>query len=64
MYEEHYAGRPTKLLPKVAQRLRQVAKVEVGTIDHIMACMTEQHMALMVVPDTVARWLKPMGGSY
>lgn len=64
LQEEHREGRPTKLSPVVAQRLRQVATEEGGTIGHIMQCMEEAHMPLLVQPDTVARWLKGMGFSY
>lgn len=62
--EAQPAGRPTKLSPVVAQKLRQVAIEEGGTIGHIMQCMEEAHMPLQAQPDTVARWLKDMGFSY
>lgn len=64
LYEEHYTGRPTKLSPMVADRLRQITEAEGGTANQIMQRMEEQHMPLMVAPDTVARWLKKMGFSY
>lgn len=64
LYEEHYPGRPTKLSAKAAERLHQIAHAEGGTTSQIMRRMEEQHMALMVTPDTVARWLKAMGFSY
>jgi transposase len=64
LYEEHHEGRPSKLSPAVAQKLRQVVTEEGGTIGHIMQRMEENHMPLLVQPDTVARWLKGMGFSY
>lgn len=64
LHEEHHEGRPRKLSPAVARKLRQVALEEGGTIGHIMQCMEEAHMPLLVQPDTVARWLKEMGFSY
>lgn len=64
MQEERPVGRPTKLSPPVAQKLRQVALEEGGTIGHIMQRMEESRMPLQAQPDTVARWLKNMGFSY
>lgn len=64
LFEEHTAGRPTKLSAPVAQKLRQVVIEEGGTIGHIMQRMEEAHMPLQAQPDTVARWLKNMGFSY
>jgi transposase len=64
LHEERRQGRPSKLSPVMAERLRQVAETEGGTTGHIMQCMEQQQMALMVVPDTVARWLKRMGFGY
>lgn len=64
LYEEPHEGRPRKLAPVVAERLRQVALAEGGTVGHIMQCMEEVHLPLLVQPDTVARWLKEMGFSY
>ena len=48
----------------VADRLWQVALAEGGKVSHIMQCMQEQHMPLLVAPATVSRWLKEMGFSY
>jgi transposase len=64
LHEEHRAGRPRKLSPAVAERLRQVALAEGGTIGHIMRCMQAQQMPLPVEPATVGRWLHAMGLSY
>lgn len=64
LYEGARAGRPTALSPAVAERLRQVALEEGGTVGHIMHCMQEQHMPLLVQPATVSHWLKDMGLSY
>lgn len=64
LQEERHEGRPTKLSPVVAQKLRQVATEEGGTVGHIMQCMEDAHLPLLVQPDTVARWLKGMGFSY
>lgn len=64
LYEGAREGRPTALSPVVAERLRQVALEEGGTVGHIMHCMEQQHMPLRVQPATVAHWLKDMGLSY
>lgn len=64
VYQEPVPGRPRKLSPVVAERLRQVALTEGGTVRHIMQCMEEQHLPLLVEPATVSRWLKEMGFSY
>lgn len=64
LHEEKPAGRPCKLSPVVAERLRQVVLAEGGTVRHIMQCMEEQQMPLLVEPATVSRWLKEMGFSY
>jgi transposase len=64
LHEEHRVGRPRKLSPAVAERLRQVALAEGGTIGHIMRRMEEQQMPLLVEPETVGRWLREMGFSY
>lgn len=64
LHEERPVGRPRKLSPAVAERLRQVVLAEGGTVPHIMQCMEEQHMPLLVAPATVSRWLKEMGFSY
>lgn len=64
LHEAHRDGRPRKLSPAVAERLRQVALAEGGTISHIMHCMEEQHMPLLVEPETVGRWLHEMGFTY
>ena len=57
-------GRPTKVSPVVAQKLRQVAIEEGGTIGQLMQRMEEAHLPLQARPETVARWLKDMGFSY
>jgi hypothetical protein len=41
-----------------------VALEEAGTVGHIMQCMEQQQMPLLVRPATVASWLKDMGLSY
>lgn len=64
LHEEHRSGRPRKLSPAMAERLRQVALTEGGTIGHLMRCMEAQHMPLPVEPETVGRWLHEMGFSY
>jgi len=64
LHEEKPTGRPRKLSPVVAERLRQVVLAEGGTVRHIMQCMEEQQMPLLVEPATVSRWLKEMGFSY
>lgn len=64
LYPEKVEGRPTKLSPAAAQKLIEVATEEGGTIGHIMQCMEEAHMPLLVQPETVARWLKERGFSY
>lgn len=64
LHEQHHEGRPRKLSPVVAQKLRQVVQEEGGTIGHIMQCMEAAHMPLLVQPESVARWLKEMGFSY
>ena len=64
LYQEPVPGRPSKLSPVVAQRLRQVVLTEGGTVRHVMACMEEQQMPLLATPATVSRWLKAMGFSY
>lgn len=64
LYPEPVPGRPRQLSPVVAERLRQVALTEGGTVRHIMQCMEEQHMPLLVEPATVSRWLREMGFSY
>lgn len=64
LYVERPAGRPRKLSPVVAERLRQVALAEGGSVGHIMQCMEDQHLPLLVEPATVSRWLKQMGFSY
>ena len=64
LHEEQRVGRPRKLSPAMAARLRQVALAEGGTISHIMGCMEQQHMGLRVEPTTVGRWLRDMGFSY
>lgn len=64
LHEEHRCGRPRKLSPAVAARLRQVVLAEGGTIGHIMRRMEEQQMPLLVEPETVGRWLHEMGFSY
>jgi transposase len=64
LYEGPHQGRPRKLSPAVAERLRQVALAEGGTVGHIMQRMAEAQLPLLVQPDTVARWLKDMGLSY
>ncbi|HEX2530988.1 MAG TPA: helix-turn-helix domain-containing protein [Burkholderiaceae bacterium] len=64
LHEERPVGRPSKLSPAVAQRLRQVALAEGGAVRHIMERMEEQQMPLLVEPATVSRWLKQLGFSY
>lgn len=64
LHEGARAGRPTALSPVVAARLRQVALEEGGSVGHIMQCMEEQQMPLLVRPATVSVWLKEMGFSY
>ncbi|HEY4541531.1 MAG TPA: IS630 family transposase [Noviherbaspirillum sp.] len=64
LHVEKPAGRPRKLSAVVAERLRQVALAEGGTVRHIMQCMEERRMPLLVEPGTVQRWLKEMGFSY
>lgn len=55
---------PRKLSPAVAERLRQVALAEGGTVSHIMRRMQAQHMPLPIEPKIVSRWLHRMGLSY
>jgi transposase len=64
LHEQHHEGRPRKLSPVVAQKLRQVVQEEGGTIGQIMQRMEEAHLPLLVRPESVARWLKEMGFSY
>jgi transposase len=64
LQEGPHEGRPTALSPAVAERLRQVALEEGGTVSHIMQCMEERQMPLLVRPATVSVWLKDMGFSY
>jgi transposase len=52
------------LSPAVAEQLRQVVLAEGGSVRHIMQCMEEQQMPLLVEPATVSRWLKELGFSY
>jgi transposase len=63
LHEARPVGRPSKLSPSVAERVRQVVLAEGGTVCHIMQCMEEQHMPLLVEPATVSRWLKQRGFS-
>jgi transposase len=64
LYPEPVPGRPRKLSPVVAERLRQVVLAEGGTVHHVMQCMECQQMPLLATPATVSRWLKEMGFSY
>jgi transposase len=64
LHEERHEGRLRKLSPVMAQKLQQVVREEGGTIGHIMDCMEEIHMPLLVQPESVARWLKEMGFCY
>jgi transposase len=64
LHEERPVGRPRKLSPAVADRLRQIVLTEGGTVRHIMQCMEEQQMPLLAEPATVSRWRKEMGFSY
>lgn len=61
LYQEKVEGRPTKLSLSAAQKRLEVATHEGGTIGHIMQCMEEAHLPLLVQPETVARWLKERG---
>lgn len=64
LHEGHRAGRPGGLTPPVAERLKEVALAEGGTVRHIMACMEVQQMPLRAQPATVSLWLKSMGFRY
>lgn len=64
LYQEPVPDWPRKLSPEVAERLRQVALTEGGTVRHVMQCMEEQHLPFLATPATVRRWLKVMGFSY
>jgi transposase len=64
LYSQPVPGRPRKLSPVVAERLRQVVLTEGGTVRHVMQCMELQQMPLLATPATVSRWLREMGFSY
>jgi transposase len=64
LYEGAREGRPSALSPVVAERLRQVTLQERGTVGHLMHCMEQQQLPLLVRPDKVANGLKGMGSSY
>lgn len=64
LYPKPVPGRPRKLSPVVAERLRQVVLTEGGTVRHVMQSMELQQMPLLAAPATVSRWLKEMGFSY